>query len=51
MCDQDASLCFAASIGILYIQDPKTVELLALLRDLQLCLTRGISHLLVESDC
>lgn len=51
LCDSSASLCFAASIGISYIQDPERIELLALLLGLQFCLTWGISHLLVECDC
>lgn len=51
VCDLDATLCFAASIGIPCIQDLEIVDLLALLRGLQLCLAWGISHLLVESNC
>lgn len=51
MRDHDASLCFTASIRIPYIQNLETMELLALLCGLQLYLTRGITHLLVKSDC
>lgn len=40
-----------ASIKERVLQEPETVECLAILRGLQLCIHLGISCLTVESDC
>jgi len=41
----------AASKLELEVEEPEAVELLVVLRGMQLCSTLGISHIEIESDC
>ncbi|XP_042939615.1 uncharacterized protein LOC122274667 [Carya illinoinensis] len=49
--DGRGEVIFAASKIECFIEGPKTIELVAVLRGLQLCIQSGISKLMVESDC
>ncbi|XP_042965942.1 uncharacterized protein LOC122299620 [Carya illinoinensis] len=49
--DGRGEVILAASKMECYIEEPETIELVAILRGLQLCIQSGISKLVVESDC
>ncbi|XP_042959454.1 uncharacterized protein LOC122294624 [Carya illinoinensis] len=51
LCDSSGHVLMAVSKIELALEDPKTVELLAVFRGMQLCISMGISALEVESDC
>lgn len=46
LCDKEGQLCFAASIGMQELNDPKVIQLMAILRGLQLRTTKGIENLI-----
>lgn len=47
--DHKETLCFLASIDVPSLHELEVIELLAILRGFQLCLMKGIKHLIVES--
>ncbi|XP_042958021.1 uncharacterized protein LOC122293512 [Carya illinoinensis] len=51
LCDSTGHVLMAVSKIELALEDPETVELLAVFRGMQLCISMGISALEVESDC
>lgn len=49
--NEAGNFCFVASLRIQDIHEMEVIELIAILRRLQLCATKDMEHLNVESDC
>lgn len=49
--DENGETIQAASIAELGVKEPEDLELLAILKGLQLCLRMGIKKIIIESDC
>ncbi|XP_042942894.1 uncharacterized protein LOC122277073 [Carya illinoinensis] len=49
--DSTGTVVMAATISETEVNDPSTIELLAILRGMQMCIPLGIPKLMVESDC
>lgn len=49
--DANSEIVMAASKVENAVNDPKAIELLAILRGLQLCANMGIQKLIIKSDC
>lgn len=49
--DHKGKAILTASILESKVANPKTIEALAILRSLQLCMHQGIANLIIESDC